>query len=177
MTKNRKFVFVLLFLAISASVLTVYLKTSPRASPRSVLLGQLRQLAQFNEAQLGGKPYLIHFWAKWCEPCADEIPHLVEFAKQPGIQEGLMVLAISLDPTLEESKSILPDQGKNLPLNFVLVSDPEQKVATLMGSFQYPETYWVDSQHQIIQKWVGPQKWKKPEVIEYFRSQILSLQK
>ena len=52
---------------------------------------------------------------------------------------------------------------------FVLISDPEHKVAEAMGSFQYPETYFVGPNGEIQEKWIGPQKWGKPEVLEFFK--------
>ncbi len=115
--------------------------------------------------QVKGSYFLLHFWAKWCEPCAEEIPHLVEFAKQVPFK----VLAVSLDPTLEESKKILPHEGKSLPANFILILDSAHQMAEAMGSYQYPETYLIDPQGKILEKWVGSQKWDQPEVLEFFK--------
>jgi len=134
----------------------------------------LSRLNGFDRSPLKGKPYLLHFWAKWCEPCAVEIPHLVEFAKQIQSVKPLMVLAVSLDNSLEEAKEILPGKGKDLPSNFLLALDPEHKVAEAVGSYQYPETYWVDANGKIIEKWIGAQPWNKPEVLQYFTSKIQS---
>jgi thiol-disulfide isomerase/thioredoxin len=117
--------------------------------------------------------FILHFWAKWCEPCADEIPTLVEFSKKAQFSKPLQILAVSLDENLGEAKQILPNHGDALPANFILLLDPEHKVAEKMGSYQYPETYFIDPKGQILEKWIGPQKWQKPDVFEFFKNKIL----
>jgi cytochrome c biogenesis protein CcmG/thiol:disulfide interchange protein DsbE len=133
----------------------------------------LAGLKGFNQKDVEGQYFVLHFWAKWCEPCAEEIPTLVEFAKKAQFAKPFKVLAVSLDPTLEEAKDILPDHGNSLPPSFVLLLDPEHKVAEKMGSYQYPETYFIDPKGQIIEKWVGAQKWSKPQVFDFFKMKIL----
>jgi cytochrome c biogenesis protein CcmG/thiol:disulfide interchange protein DsbE len=145
--------------------------TAPTDDPKQVFKN-LSELPGFHRADLKGSYVLVHFWAKWCEPCAEEIPQLVEFAKNPGFPAKLKIVAVSLDPNLDESKTILPEQGKNLPASFLLFLDSEHKVAEKMGSYQYPETYFVDPTGAVLEKWIGPQKWTKPEVLDFFVKRI-----
>ncbi|MBU6154463.1 MAG: TlpA family protein disulfide reductase [Bdellovibrionales bacterium] len=163
-----------LMIAVFGSVcLLAYfgLREKPPAPPR-VTDTALSRLNGFDREKLKGRHYLLHFWAKWCEPCAVEIPHLVEFAKQVKTTKPLYVLAVSLDNTLEEAMEILPGGGKDLPPNFLLALDPEHQVAEALGSYQYPETYLVGPDGGILEKWIGAQPWKKPEVMQYFSSKI-----
>ncbi len=133
---------------------------------------KISKLNQFNIDQVKGSYFILHFWAKWCEPCADEIPLIVEFAKHASFSKPFKILAVSLDPSLEESKKILPNQGVGLPSNFILALDSEHKVADDLGSYQYPETYLIDPEGRILEKWIGAQKWNNPEVLEYFKQKI-----
>ena len=125
-----------------------------------------------DSSKLKGQYVLLHFWAKWCEPCAEEIPTLVEFAQKSQFAKPLLILAVTLDPTLEEAKTILPAHGANLPANFILALDSSHQYSEAMGSYQYPETYFISPDGQIIEKWVGPQKWNRPEVLEYFSKRL-----
>jgi len=135
---------------------------------------QLRAIPGFDQKSVEGHYFVLHFWAKWCAPCAEEIPHLVNFASIAQEKlNGLKVLAVSLDESLEISKTILPGQGASLPSNFMLLLDAQHTVAEGLGSYQYPETYFYDPQGQVIEKWVGAQKWDTPEVIEYFKQKTV----
>lgn len=52
-----------------------------------------------------GKFLLIDFWATWCGPCREAIPHMNEFAKK--FSDNLIVIGISNEPkaTIEKMKS------------------------------------------------------------------------
>lgn len=156
-------------------ILAVLFVRSHHNSQKHDIYSQLQALPGFDRLKVEGRYFLLHFWAKWCAPCAEEIPHLVAFANtaQENLK-ALPVLAVSLDETLEQSKTILPNRGEGLPSNFLLLLDAEHSVAEGLGSFQYPETYFYDSKGHLLQKWVGPQKWDSPEVLEYFRQKVLT---
>jgi len=153
---------------ILVGLLTYFRFFNQQVDQKIDVYSTLSGLKGFQTKDVEGEYFILHFWAKWCEPCADEIPTLVEFAKKAQFSKPLKILAVSLDPTLEDSKQILPDHGNSLPPNFILILDPEHLVAEKMGSYQYPETYFIDPKGQIIEKWIGPQKWTKPDVFEFF---------
>ncbi len=68
--------------------------------------GELPQLAEFSLQSLkgehvaakdfAGKVLLINFWATWCGPCLQELPHFDKLYKELA-DDGLVVLAISTD--------------------------------------------------------------------------------
>jgi thiol-disulfide isomerase/thioredoxin len=157
---------------LAVVLLTVYSVRSKQEG-RVDVYANLQKIKGFDLNEVKGQYFVLHYWAKWCEPCAEEIPHLIEFAKKAHFQKPFKVLAVSLDSNLDISKSILPNQGKDLPTNFVLVLDADHSSAEGLGSYQYPETYFVDPTGQVIEKWVGPQKWNKPEVLEFFKDKVL----
>ncbi|MGO9404069.1 MAG: TlpA family protein disulfide reductase [Terriglobales bacterium] len=43
-----------------------------------------------------GKVVLLDFWATWCDPCRDEIPHFVELQNRYGDQ-GFEIIGIAMD--------------------------------------------------------------------------------
>jgi thiol-disulfide isomerase/thioredoxin len=48
-----------------------------------------------------GKPVVLNIWATWCGPCRQEIPHLVDLAREYK-KDGLIVLGL----TYEDHKNI-----------------------------------------------------------------------
>ena len=43
-----------------------------------------------------GKVLVINFWATWCPPCLEEIPHFVRMQSQMG-EQGLQFIGIAID--------------------------------------------------------------------------------
>ena len=138
------------------------------------IYSQLQNLPNFDRKSVEGHYFVLHFWAKWCAPCVDEIPHVVSFAQKAESQlGGLKVLAVSLDESLEAAKSILPNQGSGLPSNFLLLLDTQHAVAEGLGSYQYPESYLYDPTGKVVEKWVGAQKWDDQSFIESLKQKLL----
>lgn len=116
-----------------------------------------------------GSVHLVHFWASWCDPCVEEVPDLLELAKKTK-DSSFKIIAISLDKSWQEAQKIIhPDQ---LPSNVISLLDTSAKVPAEFGSYQYPESYLVGAQGEVLMKWVGPQKWNNDKLIEALKKQI-----
>ena len=62
-----------------------------------------------------GKVILLDFWATWCAPCKVEIPWFAEFQTKYG-RNGLQVVGVSVDDTLEKLKPYVRDMNMNYPV-------------------------------------------------------------
>jgi len=51
-----------------------------------------------------GKVVVLNFWATWCEPCREEFPDLVRFAKEQAARVSLVT--VSLDDPAEADSSV-----------------------------------------------------------------------
>lgn len=107
-------------------------------------------------ADFKGKTVVIHFWASWCPPCLEEI-HEWKEAMGKFKDLGVQGVAVSLDASWSDAEKILPTQ--TLPSNVVSLLDVERQTSDRYGSFQYPETYLVNSSGEIVQKFIGAQPW------------------
>jgi len=74
------------------------------------LNGQSLQLSAYR-----GKVVLLDFWATWCTPCREEIPHLVELQNKHRDQ-GLQIIGISMDDSPEPVREFYQHFQMNYPV-------------------------------------------------------------
>jgi len=73
------------------------------------------------------------------------------------------IVAISLDEDPEAYQRFIT---KN-QIDLLTIRDPTQKIQTMYGTAQIPETYVVDRQGMLRRKFVSAQNWTSPEIMEY----------
>lgn len=101
----------------------------------------------YTERDIKGKLFLIDFWASWCKPCKDEMPHLKEINNKYKTK-GLTLVGISIDRGVEEWKAYL--KSNQLPW-LSLFGDGNE--ITKRYDFQYiPYNLLVDSDGNILAK-------------------------
>ncbi|AIE86359.1 redoxin domain-containing protein [Fimbriimonas ginsengisoli] len=80
-----------------------------------------------------GDVYVVEFWATWCGPCKENIPHLTELAKKYKGAASIVGISIweSNDPTssayLDKVEAFVKSQGDRMDYN-VGADGPEGKV-------------------------------------------------
>jgi thiol-disulfide isomerase/thioredoxin len=130
-----------LWAAIGVGVVTAVLiaviasaQPSSQVTARSPLLGD--NAPPISGPGLGGGHYslaqfrhqwvLVNFMATWCEPCQQEMPQLLMFAKQHEAAADATVLTVVYDPTnVAQLKSFLKARGARWPA----VNDPSASVS------------------------------------------------
>ena len=71
--------------------------------------GQSRNVSEWQ-----GKVLVINFWATWCPPCLEEIPHFIKLQDKYGDQ-GLQFLGIALED-VDDVMNFANKLGINYPL-------------------------------------------------------------
>src|SRR5262245_25716848 len=105
-----------------------------------------------NLASYKGKVILLDFWATWCGPCKIEIPWFVEFQQKYG-KDGLRVVGVSIDDTLDKLKPFVADYKMNYTVLQGLDHDDVQDAFGPM--FGVPVTVVISRTGKICKKHVG----------------------
>ena len=120
--------------------------------------------------QYRGKIVVLNFWASWCAPCVEELPSL-EQIQADFKDKGVVVVGVSVDDSADDYHKFLKDHN----VNFVTVRDPgtqstrgvDAPVATLYGTYKFPETYIIDRNGVIRRKIIGATNWNQQDMVEY----------
>ncbi len=107
-----------------------------------------------------GKKILVNFWATWCPPCKKEMPAIQQFSKEAN--EDLVVIAVNIDP--ENDVVAFANEYK---LTFPILLDYQDVDKPVSDNYQVmaiPTTFFIDSEGNIQNKFIGEMKLKDIEV-------------
>ncbi len=88
---------------------------------------------------LKGKAVVIEFWATWCAPCVEAIPHLNELAKQFA-DRPIQFISITY-----EDKEVVEAFIKKRPIAGWIGFDPGKKLIKTYGFEGIPQTVLIDA--------------------------------
>lgn len=98
-----------------------------------------------------GKPLIVNFWAKWCDPCEEEAP-VLERAHRRLRAKGGTVLGVTVRDSSDDSRAFVREFG----LTFPSVRDVENELGEDFDRIGVPETFVVDRQGRIVALRRGP---------------------
>lgn len=125
---------------------------------------------EFQLSSLKGHPIVLHFWATWCGPCLNELPELLKLtAKLRG--EGYSVVTVAVDDSWAKLDSFFARHPElsGLKDQTILVLDSRGEIARKFGSTRFPETFLINAQLVIDNKFIGPQPWNDPQMTPYLQ--------
>ena len=106
--------------------------------------------SRFNLDAMGGQVVLIDFWATWCGPCNEELPHMRQIAKEfAGLP--LVIISVSWDADEEKWKSFIAKNG----MTWVQYRDADHKLSEQFGVESIPHYFTIDSDGVLTAEMLG----------------------
>lgn len=98
-------------------------------------------------SKLKGKVVLIDFWATWCGPCVEELPH-VQAAYDQDHSKGFEILGVSLDHEKENLTDFVTSHHLAWP-QYYDGQDSDNKLALQFGIESIPTLWLVDKKGNL----------------------------
>ena len=102
---------------------------------------------------LQGKVVILDFWATYCPPCIEEIPHLKALQAKYG-KENLEIIGMHVGG--EEDRPQVPAFVKRLNIDYPLAIPEDELTRFIFGNrTDIPQTAIFDRQGKLVRKIIG----------------------
>jgi peroxiredoxin len=91
-----------------------------------------------------GRVVMVNFWATWCAPCQQEMPHLNRLY-QKYRSSGFVLLGVNVD----EDSSKAADVAAKLGITFPVLLDADKRVSKLYDLSTMPSTVLIDRDGKV----------------------------
>jgi thiol-disulfide isomerase/thioredoxin len=109
-----------------------------------------------NEQKVGdlqGKVLVLDFWATYCEPCRQEIPHLNSIQAKYGPND---VMVVGLNVGGDDDRPKIPAFVKELKMAYQVAFPDDELLSYVSGDDdRIPQTAVFDRHGNLVEKFVG----------------------
>jgi peroxiredoxin len=95
-------------------------------------------------AEQRGRVVMVNFWATWCGPCRQEMPHLNKLYDKYR-DSGFVLLGVNID----DNASKATDLATKLGLRFPVLLDTDKTVTRLYDMGSMPATVLIDREGKV----------------------------
>jgi thiol-disulfide isomerase/thioredoxin len=118
---------------------------------QALVTGSLLGGGKFDLASLRGHVVLVDFWATWCVPCLQELPHLRELYDRYH-DDGFRIVGVSVDKDLDQLSRFV--QGRDIPWPQIVLSEQDRQTrdnpVARYDVKTIPDTLLIDTEGRIV---------------------------
>jgi len=100
--------------------------------------------ANLRLAEQRGRVVLVNFWATWCGPCKQEMPHLNRLYDKYR-NAGFVLLGVNVDDDARQAAGLAQKLGVHFPVLF----DADKSVSRLYDLQSMPATVLIDRDGRV----------------------------
>ena len=118
-------------------------------------------------SELKGQVIFVNFWATWCPPCVEEMPSMQRlYTMLPKDKFKMLAILNSDEPAI--AKAFSEKFGITIPI----LDDQQNIIGPKYGITGVPETFIIDRQGIIREKFIGPAEWNTPAATQMVMNYI-----
>lgn len=108
----------------------------------------------WNLADLKGQVVFVNFWATWCSSCLREMPSMQNlYTSLPTETFKMLTILTNDEPAFADI------MATKLKTTFPILDDPDSSTGKAYGLTGVPETYIIDKEGILREKFIGPVNW------------------
>ena len=137
------------FARLLAATALIFSVASPKAgvsvsAPAPDFTAKTSQGPTLRLREQQGQVVLVNFWASWCGPCLQEMPHLNRLYERYA-PAGFVLVGINID----DDPKVGLEAAARFKIKFPIVLDTDKKVSSLYNMGGMPATIIIDKTGRV----------------------------
>ena len=121
----------------------------------------------WKKTEFAGKTMFVNFWATWCGPCREELPHLEKLYQRLKGRQDVVLLTLNLDDDIDAVEPFLKENKYSFPV--LLAKDMTE---SFLGTLSIPRNWVVDRTGVLRYEMVGFDMTSAEEWIKQMTDQV-----